>query len=294
MEQQPNLDGSVAHQGGPWEYEDFLATLMMPPTQYFADHAGSVVDLGSCVFLLPADGEIQIELGLDGPQQIHVLTPYGRITPVAFAAAKTGGLWEEQAAALRAEMESQGFLVESTLLRDRYPALVAQHDAVAVVIIGYVGSHWLYRCSVVAPTVCIAEALESTLDFMACSVIRRGHGPRPHGQILPITLPPPLLEQLQAEMRRVQHQEPAPADQMQPVLDDQALDQVAASSQPVASQQPLASPNPPQLYAETQQAPQPGAPSVPIPPAEPALPTTYEQVAQLPRLSQHIAQIVGR
>jgi hypothetical protein len=52
----------------------------------FSDFAKGGLDLGSMLIPVPHKGEVQVEMGKEGPRQIHILTPFGRITPAAFAA----------------------------------------------------------------------------------------------------------------------------------------------------------------------------------------------------------------
>jgi len=60
-----------------------------------SDFASSVLDLGSLRIPLPHNSEVQVEMGEQGPKLLHIVTPYGRITPVGFAAAKSRNLWRE-------------------------------------------------------------------------------------------------------------------------------------------------------------------------------------------------------
>lgn len=61
----------------------------------FSDFAKGGLDLGSMMVPVPLEGDVQVDVGPEGPQMIHIGTQFGRVTPVAFAAPKNGDLWEE-------------------------------------------------------------------------------------------------------------------------------------------------------------------------------------------------------
>lgn len=61
----------------------------------FSDFSQGILNLGSVQIPLPLGSEVQVEMGATGPRMLHIVTQYGRITPVAFAAPRGGGQWRE-------------------------------------------------------------------------------------------------------------------------------------------------------------------------------------------------------
>lgn len=51
----------------------------------FGDFSSGLLDLGSLKLAVPKDSQVQVEMGEKGPKMLHLVTHYGRLTPIAFA-----------------------------------------------------------------------------------------------------------------------------------------------------------------------------------------------------------------
>ena len=117
----------------------------------FEDFSVGLLDLGSVRIPLPKGSQVQVEMGETGPRMLHILTPHGRMTPVAFAAPRTSGQWAESAADILNGLESDGF---SAQLEDGPwgSEIVGSNDKGGIRIIGVEGPRWMYRLTPGSPS----------------------------------------------------------------------------------------------------------------------------------------------
>lgn len=190
-----HVEGSLVSELGPYDVED-------APED---DH--SRLNLGS-VLLPVADGaQIQVEMDPAGPiKAVHVLTPYGQITVNAYAAPRTGGLWEEVCGELADQLRGDGAAVHSEA-GDWGQELVATLGDVALRFIGVDGPRWMLRGVVAGPPSAARQGSAVLREMLRDTVVIRGQGPMPVSTPLPIRLPDEMaahFAQLQEQQQRQQ------------------------------------------------------------------------------------------
>ena len=169
------------------------------------DFAKGQVDLGSMLIPIPHSGDVQVEVGPDGPQAVHIATPFGRLTPVAFAAPKSGGLWESTIS----EISSQFDPAEATVTVENGPwgkEILAVGDGGVVRVIGVNGSGWMFRLSLQGPKGQVDELTQMGRALAARVIVKRGDQPMPAGDILPVVLPQELVQQLNEMIEKRQQE----------------------------------------------------------------------------------------
>ena len=163
----------------------------------FSDFSNVTLNLGSIRVPLPKESQVQVEMGEQGPKMVHVVTRYGRITPVAFAAPRTGGLWEESSEEIIAGMRSEGMPVE--IQQGPWGQEIVGTGTNGVIrIIGVEGPRWLYRVTLAAPTGSEDQLAEIGRETIARSFVYRGEDPILAGNSLQVVLPAQLAQQVQA------------------------------------------------------------------------------------------------
>lgn len=155
---------------------------------------------------LPKQAQIQVEMGQAGPKMLHVVTPHGRLTPVAFAAPRSAGQWDESLAEIAESMENDGLMV--AVERGPWGNEVVGRAANAVIrLIGVDGPRWLLRTTVASP-VDSAETMTSLArECIARTFIYRGNDPIPAGTSLPVVLPEEMADQLRTMVAQQQAQQ---------------------------------------------------------------------------------------
>lgn len=171
----------------------------------FEDFSVGLLDLGSVRIPLPKGSQVQVEMGETGPRMLHILTPHGRMTPVAFAAPRTSGQWAESAADILNGLESDGF---SARLEDGPwgSEIVGSNDKGGIRIIGVEGPRWMYRLTLAAPAGKEAELAQLGREVVARTFVYRGEDPILAGNPLPVVLPQQLAEQVQQALQQRQQQ----------------------------------------------------------------------------------------
>lgn len=162
----------------------------------FTDFSDATLNLGSMRIPLPKGTQVQVEMGEQGPKMVHVVTQSGRLTPVAFAAPRTGGLWEESAAEIAEGMRSEGMPVRF----EQGPwgkEIVGTGTNGVIRIIGVEGPRWLYRVTLAAPDGREDAMAQLGREVIARSFVYRGEAPVLAGNSLPVTLPEQLARQVQ-------------------------------------------------------------------------------------------------
>ena len=198
----------------------------------FSDFSNVTLNLGSIRVPLPKESQVQVEMGEQGPKMVHVVTRYGRITPVAFAAPRTGGLWEESSEEIIAGMRSEGMPVE--IQQGPWGQEIVGTGTNGVIrIIGVEGPRWLYRVTLAAPTGSEDQLAEIGRETVARSFVYRGEDPILAGNSLQVVLPAQLAQQVQAaaeaKARQGQASAQAPAEGNPNALSD-ALKQIIAQN----------------------------------------------------------------
>lgn len=177
----------------------------------FSDFAKGGLDLGSMLIPVPHEGEVQVEMGPEGPQMIHILTPHGRITPVAFAAPRKTNLWEQASQDILTGMENDG-LTASVENGPWGEELLATAGEGAMRVIGVSGDRWMLRLTLAGPASSTAELATVAREIAARTFVRRGSDPMVAGDALPVRIPQAMAEELQrhiAEQMANQVQTPA-------------------------------------------------------------------------------------
>lgn len=190
----------------------------------FTDFSRVTLNLKSMRIPLPSESQVQVEMGETGPKMVHIVTPHGRATPVAFAAPRTGGLWESSSEEIAQGMRSEGMPVEFETGPWGREVVGTGHNGV-IRIIGVEGPRWLYRLTLAAPAGREEELKALGRDIVARTFVYRGDEPVLAGNSLPVVLPQQLAAQVQQAVQQ---------------RDAQARAQQAAAQTPPAEADPNA------------------------------------------------------
>ena len=178
----------------------------------FSDFAKGGLDLGSMMIPVPHEAEVQVEMGEDGPQMLHILTPFGRVTPVAFAAPTTGELWDNTVPTLIEGMTADG--LEATTEEGPWGAeIVAQSGDGTLRVIGATGPRWMLRMTLAGPQESAEQMAALGREIIARTFVVRGTDPIPAGDPLPVQLPQAMVEEL---ARHLEEQQNSPAQPQMP------------------------------------------------------------------------------
>lgn len=167
----------------------------------FSDFSDAVLDLSSLKIPLPKESQVQVEMGPQGPRMIHIVTRYGRITPVAFAAPRSESMWRESTVEIREGMREQGLqprIEQGPWGRE----VVADNEGGQVRIIGIDGPRWLLRFTTAAPAEHAENLAELSREIAARTFVYRGENAILAGSSLPVVLPNLLADQVRQEMQR--------------------------------------------------------------------------------------------
>jgi hypothetical protein len=196
----------------------------------FSDFAKGGLDLGSMMVPVPHQGEVQVEMGPQGPQMIHIVTPVGRVTPVAFAAPRSGGLWEESLESLEEGMVNDG-LATSRGTNPWGEEIIGTAGNGRMRVIGVDGPRWMLRVTLAGPAETADELASLAYDLISRTFVNRGDAPVPAGSPLPVTIPAAMAE----ELKRAVEQQNQQAQQAQA-----QQSQAAQAAQQAPAQQPAA------------------------------------------------------
>jgi hypothetical protein len=161
----------------------------------YSDFAKSGLDLGSLRVPVPHNGEVQVEMGPNGPQMIHILTPFGRLTPVALAAPRSGRQWEENIPEVTKGMTADGLEVR----QDRNlwgTEIVGTMKSGTMRVVGVDGPRWMLRMTLAGPADKADQLAELAYEVISRTFVYRGDAPLPAGQSLPVTIPAAMAEEL--------------------------------------------------------------------------------------------------
>ena len=169
------------------------------------------LNLGSMRIPMPKESQVQVEMGEEGPKMVHIVTRHGRFTPVAFAAPRTGGMWEQSSEEIIEGMRSEGMPV--TVEQGPWGReIVGTGNNGVIRILGIEGPRWLYRATLAAPTGHEDDLAELGRQIIARSFVYRGEDPILAGNSLPVVLPQQLAAQVQeAVQARAAQQTQTPA-----------------------------------------------------------------------------------
>ncbi len=176
-------------QVGPWDVDEMPA----PP------EGVERVDLGS-LLILPSSGHelrLQVEESSGDVQAVLMAGPDGALELRAFAAPRHGDLWSEVRPQIAADMARRGGTateqegafgteLHCELTRTLEDGRTAkQHSR----ILGINGSRWLLRATLIGAPARGGEGVAAWEDLVRTVVVRRGEGPMPVGEPLPLSLP---------------------------------------------------------------------------------------------------------
>jgi hypothetical protein len=174
---------------GPWDAEDV------------PDDGVERIDLGALRIPAVPGCDLRVEVSPEGHLVAATLTgPHGTMQLGAFAAPRTGGLWEEIRAELKASISSHGGTVNEQR-GDFGPELFGNvpmpggHQPAR--FLGVDGPRWFLRALLTGPAAthpAQAGVLEEALRNV---VVDRGVDPMPVREALALRLPPGLAEQFE-------------------------------------------------------------------------------------------------
>jgi len=178
------------------------------------------VDLGS--LLIPVHPEQEVELNVAGEQIVAASVTIGRssLQVQAFAAPKSGDLWEDVRVELAQEIRNLGGQAQEAdgpfgpELRARVPTEPGsgQTDLQPARYIGVDGPRWLLRGTISGQAATRPELARPLEGLFADVVVVRGDHPAPPRDLLEIQLPPEMREALEQEMAQAEErgQYPSP------------------------------------------------------------------------------------
>lgn len=198
----PAAEASPAPEGG-GETGPFDGDTLDITEFNFADFAVGILNLGSMRVPMPKGSQVQVEMSDKGPRMVHILTPVGRLTPVAFAAPTSGGLWEDSISELTDTMRERGMAPEL----DSGPwgrEIVTATEKAESRVIGADGPRWMLRITAAGPKDKAAELADLAREVTARTFVYRGEKPILAGKSLPVVLPPQLAKRVAEAVRRRQ------------------------------------------------------------------------------------------
>lgn len=175
----------------------------------FSDFAVGILNLGSLKLPIPKEAQVQVEMGPSGPQMLHLVTSHGRITPVAFAAPRSGGWWQNTVAKLMDKMREDG-IKPRTEPGFWGEEIVSEQPNGELRIIGIDGPRWMLRFTLAAPSGHAEQLATQARELAARTFVYRGDDPILAGNSLPVAIPRQLAEQLQqaiVQRRNAQQQQ---------------------------------------------------------------------------------------
>lgn len=201
--------GTPGMSGGPWDANEAY------PERERADF-GSL--------LVPVAPMQQIELATDGQRFIWVTVKNGasELRVHAFAAPKSGDLWEDVRQEITAELAS-AVGTNSQEISGPFGPEVFAHVPVdpanpgagtsPVRFIGVDGPRWLLRGLIIGPAASGAEPAQPFEEILSDVVVVRGDHPMPPRDMLELRLPPEVQQALEQQALEQQAAEQAAADQ---------------------------------------------------------------------------------
>lgn len=163
------------------------------------------LDLGSIRIPVPDGAQVQVEMASEaaGVRAVHLLTPLGQVTINAYAAPRSGGLWEEVRGELAEQLRTDGAKVGSAP-GEWGEELTGVINDVALRFIGVDGPRWMLRGVIAGPRGAAGQSERLLRNIVRGTVVVRGTDPMPVRTPLPLVLPPEIasqIEQVQAQQR---------------------------------------------------------------------------------------------
>jgi Protein of unknown function (DUF3710) len=170
------------------------------------------VDLGS--LLIPVHLEQEVQLNVAGEQIVAASVTIGRssLQVQAFAAPKSGDLWEDVRVELAQEIRNLGGQAQEAdgpfgpELQARVPTEPGsgQTDLQSARYIGVDGPRWLLRGTISGQAATHPELARPLEELFADVVVVRGDHPAPPRDLLEIQLPPEMREAIEQEMAQAE------------------------------------------------------------------------------------------
>lgn len=180
----------------------------------FSDFSAGTLNLGSMKLALPKDSQVQVEMGDQGPKMLHVVTTFGRITPVAFAAPRSGSQWQEASQEIAEGMRKENLKVTVETGPWGHEIVGDSPNGGAIRIIGVDGPRWMLRMTLASPSDKADELAALGREVTARTFVYRGDEPVLAGSSLPVALPAQLAQQVQeAVQKRNQQSQNQPQEQ---------------------------------------------------------------------------------
>ena len=192
--------------GGPWDADEAY------PERERADFGSLLVP----ITLVPITPMQQIELATDGQRFIWVTVKNGtsELRVHAFAAPRSGGLWQDVRQEIAEELSSAGTPAQET--EGPFGTEVFAHVAVEpgntsagtvpVRFIGIDGPRWLLRGLIIGGAATGAEPVEPFEELLSDIVVVRGDHPIPPRDMLELRLPPEVQQALEQQQQALAQQ----------------------------------------------------------------------------------------
>lgn len=178
----------------------------------FSDGVLGLLNLGSMTIPLPNPSEVQVEMGENGPRMLHIVTEFGRLTPVAFAAPASERQWPTAINQIGDSMRADGLDVHLED-GDWGTELVGIKDNAVLRMIGCDGPRWMLRMTLAGPRQKADDLARLARDVIARTFVYRGSNPIMAGQSLPVVLPDQLAEQVKNAMEQQARSDSMPTSQ---------------------------------------------------------------------------------
>jgi hypothetical protein len=159
------------------------------------------LNLGSVLIPVPDGAQLQVEMEQPGVvKAVHVVTASGQMTVNAYAAPKSGGLWEKVCGELADQLKADGANVRSAS-GEWGQELMASLGELSLRFIGVDGPRWMLRAVVAGPQDQAAQAAHGLRSLVRGTVVIRGQQPMPPSLPLPIELPAEIAEHIDAQQQ---------------------------------------------------------------------------------------------
>ena len=155
------------------------------------------IDLGSVRVPVPDGSQVQVEMdpAAGGVRAVHVVTPVGQVTVSAYAAPRSGGLWQEVGEELAEQLRADGAKVSAGEGEWGFELSALLGD-VALRFVGVDGPRWMLRGVIAGPQSEAAQAPAVLREIVRNTIVVRGDSPMPVRTPLPITLPDAVAEHI--------------------------------------------------------------------------------------------------
>lgn len=154
------------------------------------------LDLGSLRMPVPEGAQLQIEVDSSGPvRAVHLTTELGQITLTAYAAPRTGGLWDEVFPELVTKLQADGAQV-GRAAGEWGEEVEAVTEQGVLRFVAVDGPRWMLRGVAAGPADGAQARTMLLRDVVRQTVVVRGTEPLPVRSPLPLQLPDALAEQL--------------------------------------------------------------------------------------------------